>query len=133
MSVLLDLKTLLDSESVGPAFIGRRLDPPEQPDAGIWLQTYVGDPNRLLDGDNLPADERLAVQVMARAQQHDQFAAETLAHQAFRALSTRHVSVNGREYAWVRANHYPAYIGVDENDRPLVVCNFTARRRGLTP
>lgn len=126
MSVLTDLATLLTSVGA-PVVPGRR---PAAPDRVVSLQTYPGDPNRILDANNLPADERLAVQVTARAERGNQAAAEALAEAAFRAVSRRHVVLNGRAYDWIRANHYPAYVGVDENDRPMVVVNVTARRRG---
>ena len=126
MSVLRDLATLLTGVGA-PIITGRR---PATPDRMVSLQTYPGDPNRYLDANNLPADERLAVQLTARAERNNQAAAETLAEAAFRAVTQRHVTINGRRYAWIRANHYPAYAGTDENDRPLVVVNLTIRRHG---
>ena len=122
------LGTIAGSGPEPTIFPGRR---PDSPDRMLSVQSYPGDPPRLLDGDNLPADERVAFQITARvARGSGQGAAEVLADQAFRALVGRHLTINGRTYHWIRANHLPASIGVDENDRPLVVVNMTARRRG---
>lgn len=131
MSELLDFAKRLQTAGVGTlwtdVFVGRR---PKTPDKCVTLQTYGGDPNRLLDADNRPADERIAVNVMTRAA--NQADAETLARSAFDALSFRHFTGDsGDRYAWGRATSMPAYIGTDENDRVLVGFNFTARRHGL--
>lgn len=105
---------------------------PASPDRVLTLHSYIGDGNRLHDASNLPADERIAVQVTARASTWGD--ADAFAVAAYRALPFRHYTVNGRSYAWGLANHVPAAIGSDENDRKLVVFNFTARRHGdLSP
>lgn len=132
MSVLLDLATLLQAKGVGTLwttiFIGRR---PSTPDTCLVLQSYQGDPNRLHGDTNVPADERLAVQVMARAV--NQADAEALAEAAFTQVQFRHETLaSGRVYAWCRANQSPAYIGVDENNRALISFNVTLRRDRTT-
>lgn len=131
MSVLTDLGQLLETRSVGilwtDIFLGRR---PAEPDTCLTLQTYQGDPNRLHGDSNVPADERLAVQVMARAA--DQGDAEALAESAYTKIAFRSKTLNGNRYAWCRANTRPAYVGVDANDRALVSFNVTLRRDRTT-
>jgi len=123
VSVLPDLQTLLTDRGVGPVTLGRR---PASPDTILTLQTYQGDPNRLYAETGVPADERLAVQVVARAR--NQAEAEQLAARAFDALQFHARVINGRRYRHSRANQHPAYIGIDENDRALVSFNLTLRR-----
>lgn len=101
---------------------------PATPDRALTLQSYVGEPNRLHDASNRPADERIAVQIVARAGTWAD--ADALAVAAYRALPFRHYEANGRRYAWGVANHHPAAMGTDENHRPLIVFNFSARRHG---
>lgn len=131
MSVLTDLGTLLASKNVGvlwtDIFLGRR---PAEPDLCLTLQTYAGDPNRLHGDTNVPADERLAVQVMARAV--SQADAEALAENAFTNVTFRYQVINGNRYAWCRANQRPAYVGVDANNRPLISFNVSLRRDRTT-
>lgn len=133
MSVLNDLGTYLASKNVGvlwtDIFLGRR---PANPHLCLTLQTYPGDPNRLHGDTNVPADERLAVQVMARGPVDGQAAAETLAESAFTRIAFRYQVINGNRYAWCRANQRPAYVGVDENNRPLISFNVTLRRDRTT-
>ena len=128
MSALVDLRDHLIREGVTtPITLGRR---PDTPDTIITLQSYPGDPGSLPDARGRPLDERLAVQIVTRAS--DQATAEAVAHDLYTRLPARHLTVNGRVYAWIEANHYPAFMGVDANGRPLVVLNVTARRHGLT-
>ena len=135
MSVLIDLATRLQAAGVGTRWngttgtivLGRRIDKPG--DTILALQTYPGDPSRLRDADYQAADERYNVQVTARAvAQKD---AEDLANTAWTAVQGRHLTINQNRYAHIRAPQKPAYIGVDEGDRPLVVFNLEIRRHGL--
>jgi len=132
MSVLNDLAQLLEDEGVGTVetdiFMNRR---PDAPDTCLTLTIYQGEDNRLHADTNIPADERLAVQVSARAPAYVD--AETLADQAFTALHFRHRTLtSGRRYAWSKANQSPGYIGVDANDRKLIVFNLRLRRHRTT-
>ena len=128
-TVLEDLRQRLIDAGVTPVAIGRR---PNEPDEIVTLQTYVGPESRLPDGQNHPADERIAIQAMARGSKRaSQRDAEILARRAHDALIGRHLTMNGVKYDWIEANHLPAYAGRDENDRALVSVNFTVRRRGF--
>ena len=130
-STIMDMATRLADQGLGVVevdiFPGRR---PDGPDTLLAVQTYPGPPPELLGPDNLPAVEPVAFQLLARAGRGRQHEAEELASRAFRALVGRHLVINGRNYDWILANHMPASIGVDENDRPLIVVNMQARRRG---
>ena len=132
MSVLPDLAQLLEDASVGTLgttiFMSRR---PDSPGTCVTLTAYQGEDNRLHADTNIPADERLSVQVATRAA--DYATAETLADQAFTALHFRHKTLaSGRRYAWSKANQSPGYIGVDANDRKLIVFNLRLRRHRTT-
>lgn len=132
MSVLTDLAQRLVDGSVGTLWNGstgtivrgRRIDDPG--DTGIFLQTYPGDASRLRNDSNLAADERLNVQVTVR--DSNQAAAETLALSAWNAIQGNRLTINSNRYAHIRAVQFPAYLGVDERDRPLVVFNVEVRR-----
>lgn len=128
MSVLTDLRDHLTAQGVTAPIA--RGDRPDKPDELLTLQTYGGPPGELRDQRGLPADERLAVQVVARAA--TQAAAETLARQAWSALHFRHETLNGNRYAWCRANQAPYHLGTDERDRHMVAFNLTTRRHGLS-
>lgn len=128
MSVVLDLATRLQTEGVGTigtdVFMIQR---PPTPDTCVTLATYTGDPNRLHDADYQPADERLAVNVVVRGATYP--AAEPLAAQVFAAITFRHETLqSGSTYAYCRASSYPAFLGRDENHRPLLAFNVTLRR-----
>lgn len=132
MSVLSDLAQLLQTEGVGTVgtdiFMVRR---PDSPNTCLTLTEYQGEDNRLPGPTNIPADERLSVQVAARAESYPD--AEALASQAFTALHFRHKTLaSGRRYAWSKANQSPGYIGVDANDRKLIVFNLRLRRHRTT-
>lgn len=132
MSVLTDLVALLETEGVGTVgtdiFYSRR---PDQPDTCLTLTDYPGQASRLHGPTNIPADERIAVQVMARSKSYD--TAKALAESAFTALHFRHKTLaSGRRYAWSKANQQPAPIGVDANDRRLVSFNLRLRRHRTT-
>lgn len=132
MSVLPDLTQLLQTEGVGTVgtdiFMNRR---PDSPDTCITLTNYSGEDSRLRGDTNIPADERLSVQVAVRS---DSYAtAQTLAEQAYVALHFRHKTLaSGRRYAWSKANQLPGFIGVDANDRKLIVFNLRLRRHRTT-
>ena len=128
MSVLTDLATRLDTEGVGTLntdiFRGRL---PDEPDECIALQTYAGDPSRIRNDEYLAADERLNVQVLVRSLY--QGAAETLAATAWDAAQFRSETLtSGRFYPYSRAAQYPAYLGVDDRGRHLMVFNLEVRR-----
>lgn len=137
MSVLTDLADRMEAEGVGTKWngstgdisMGMRFDAINSP--ALFLQTYAGDPSRIRNEEYLAADERLNVQVLARGPKGNQGAAETLAVNAWTAVQGRHVTINNSTYAHIRAPQYPAYLGVDEQDRPLVVFNLELRRHGL--
>ncbi len=124
-TLLEDLRQRLLDAGVTPVATGRA---PDQPDTLVILQTYAGGESSLLDADGIPADERHAVQVMARAR--SQRAAEALAKRASDAIAGRHFTSNNNRYCWAFANHQPFFVGVDANDRALVSTNITVRRHG---
>lgn len=134
MSVLVDLADRLEAAGTGTVWdgttgdivYGKRIDAPG--DRALFLQTYAGDASRYHNDDYLPADERLNVQVIARGA--NQAEADVLAKAAWKAVQGRYATINGRHYVYIRAPQHPAYMGVDERDRPLVVFNLEVRRDG---
>lgn len=127
--MITDLATHLQNEGVGTIgttiFQGRL---PDQPDECIAITKYVGDPNRLHGNTNLPADERGNLQVLIRAARDDTASAATLADSVYDAVHFRHETLNGSRYDWSEANHTPAQLNRDENDRPIWVVNVTVKR-----
>ena len=126
MSALLALRDRLAALDPGaPVFAGAR-------DVGgdaINLQTYGGDPGLHFDGGNLPLFEFIAFQAMARSV--NQARASELAERVYELMPGRYLTLSdGVRYDWIVANHRPAYAGVDEAGKALVVVNFTARRDG---
>lgn len=104
---------------------------PDSPDMVLTLREYAGDPPKDYDAGGLPAFESPGLQLIARvAPNAGVAAAEALAVDAMRWLAGRHVNVATQRYDWVAPNHRPFLMGFDENDRPLVVCNFRVQRWG---
>lgn len=132
MSVLRDLATLLQTEGVGT--IGTNIfmsERPDNPDDLIALTDYQGEASRLHGPTNIPADERISVQVMTRSYSYE--TAKALAESAYTVLHFRHATLqSGRDYAWSKANQRPAYVGVDDKDRKLVSFNLRLRRHRTT-
>jgi hypothetical protein len=133
VSFMVDMRSrLTDAGITTPIALGRV---PDQPDAILAIREYTAERSRDFTADGLPVLERLAVQVIARAAKDAGIAAaESIAWAAYRALSGRHVDVTTgsdyQPYDWIEANHTPTHLGFDENDRPLVVCNFSVQRWG---
>lgn len=130
MSLLLDLATLIHDEGVATLWsdltVGRM---PDAPDQVVALQTYAGDSSRIRNDTNLPADERFNVQVLVRGEPDDQYAAETLASSVHDVVSFRSETLqSGRRYAYARAVQEPAFLQVDDNNRPIVAFNLEVRR-----
>ncbi|MDR9391962.1 MAG: minor capsid protein [Trueperaceae bacterium] len=130
MSVLLDLANRIHDEGVATLWsdltVGRM---PDTPDEIVTLQTYAGDASRIRNDMNLPADERFNVQVLVRAEPDNQYAAETLAAEVYDAVQFRNQTLDsGQRYAYARAVQQPAFLTIDENDRPLVAFNLEVRR-----
>lgn len=128
MSVLTDLATRLDDASVGTLdttiFRGRF---PDEPNECIALQTFAGDPSRIRSNTYRAADERYNVQVLIRSQY--QAAAETLANNAWDAIQGRSLTLtSGRFYPYVRAPQTPAFVGVDDRGRHIMVFDVEVRR-----
>lgn len=129
MSVLTDLRDRLVEAGVTAHVALGRL--PDSPDALIAFRDYPAGPSRDFSGDNLPALESLAVQMLARGSRDAGLAVvEALAWEAYRALTGRHARVNGASYDWIHPQHAPAPLGVDANDRPIYVVNWTIQRWG---
>lgn len=126
MSVLTALRDHLVSRDPGALVVAGARDVGDQD--VINLQTYGGDPGLHLDGGNLPLFEFIAFQAMTRSvnQEH----AALVAERVYELMPGRHLTLDGVRYDWIVANHRPAYAGVDEAGRALVVVNFTARRDG---
>lgn len=137
MSVLTDMRARLLDAGIGTPIALARV--PDQPDAVIAIREYPAERSRDFTGRGLPVFERSAVQVIARAARDAGVAAaESIAWAAYRALSGRHALVevgsSAQEYDWIVANHAPAHLGFDDNDRPLIVTNFSVQRWGdVTP
>lgn len=132
MNLLTDFGQLLQSEGVGTLgtdiFLSRA---PDQPDECLILTEYQAYPSRIFGNRNIPADERHAVQVMARAADYP--SALSLAHEAYDVVNFRHKTLaSGRRYAWSKADSQPFFMGVDGNDRKMVVFNIRIRRHRTT-
>jgi hypothetical protein len=133
MSLLADMRTrLTDAGITTPIALGRT---PDQPDALIAILESVAERSRDFTADGLPVLERRGLQLRARAGKDAGIAAaEAIAWAAYRALSGRHAEVatgsDYQPYDWIIARHAPAHIGFDDNDRPIVVCNFSVQRWG---
>lgn len=135
--LLPDLKARLDAFGIMPVHLGRMRD---QPDHAIALIPYPGDASRDHAASGLPVLESHNVQVMIRASTRDGIAgAETLAYRAYRAIVGRHLllpdpATGPRRYDWIRAPRVPAYVGTDQNDRPIVTFDLEIQRWGdVTP
>lgn len=101
---------------------------PDKPNELLLLREYPAGAPRDLDGASRASLERHSIQVLARAISVAD--AETLAWRAYRALPARHHVSGGGVIDWIIANHTPHHIGFDQNDRALVVCNYTLQRWG---
>ena len=101
---------------------------PDAPNELLLIREYPAAPPRDLDPNAHAALELHSVQVIARGT--SVAAAENLAWRAYRALPARHLSTTSGVIDWITANHTPHHVGFDENDRALVVCNFTLQRWG---
>jgi hypothetical protein len=101
---------------------------PDSPDELVLVREYPSGSPRDLDANARAALEHHGVQVLARAV--SVAAAEALAWRAYRALPGRHLDLAGVRFDWITANHAPHHLGFDQNDRALVVCNFTLQRWG---
>lgn len=116
-----------------PIALGRL---PDQPDTVLALISRPSRPSKDLDGRNLPAHERLSVQLVARVGKDAGIAAaESIAVAAYRALVGRHVVISvgsgpARIYDTIYAEHVPAHTGYDANDRPLVSTTLSMQRHG---
>lgn len=130
VQALPDLAQRLEDQGVGT--VGTNIFParmPPTPDKCVAIIAYPGDPNRLHGNDDLPVDERFNIQYVIRAAADDNDGAFTLANSVFDALAFRHETLNsGRRYTWQRANHMPALLDRDENDRPRLVINAQLAR-----
>ena len=101
---------------------------PDKPDELLLAREYPAGSPRDHDARGRAALELHAVQVLARALTVD--AATALAWRAYYALPARHLNTSGGVVDWLIANHTPAHVGYDQNDRALVSTNFTLQRWG---
>ena len=83
------------------------------------------------NGNSLEACEHVAFQVQCRVGTDYDEAREIL-EIVYRRLNGRKDYQNPNDteylYQWIRAKHPPFHLGNDENNRPIVVCNFEAMR-----
>ena len=129
MSVLVDLHARLVAQGYAGTVQLARLD--ATPDAVLCLRQYQAEPSRDRDARDLPALERLAVQMLVRGAMNAGLNEPmNRAEQAYRALSGRHLTINARRYDWVYSDSPPVPFGYDENDRPLVLVNWSIQRWG---
>jgi len=101
---------------------------PDTPDELLLVREYASGPPRDADANARASLEHHGIQVLARAIAVAD--AEALAWRAYRALPGRHLTLSGERIDWITANHTPHHLGFDQNDRALVVCNFTLQRWG---
>lgn len=131
--VLLDMQARLSDQGVLTTVALARL--PDAPDSILALREYGAERSVDFTGSGLPVLERFAVQLVARASKDaGADAAEALAWEAYRALVGKHIEVTRgslvNRYDWVYANAVPHHAGYDQNDRPLVIVNFSLQRWG---
>ena len=129
MSVIVDMRArLIQYGFTTPIALGRM---PDQPDVVLMLREYEGGPNKDFTAENLPVFEELAVQMWARVGKDQGIAAaQTIAVQAYRILSGRHLRINGNSYDRFIAAWTPAHLNTDELDRPIVGTNWRIQRWG---
>jgi hypothetical protein len=129
MSVIVDMRTrLLQYGFTTPIALARL---PDQPDVILMLREYEAGPNKDFTAENLPVFEELAVQMWARVgKDQGVAAAQTIAVEAYRILSGRHLRINGNSYDRFIAAWTPAHLMTDELDRPIVGTNWRIQRWG---
>ena len=101
---------------------------PDTPDELLLVRSSPAGSPTYLNASGRAAIEYHAIQVLARALAIDD--AEALAWSAYHALPARHLEDTGGRIDWLTANHAPAHVGFDQNDRAIVSVNFTLQRWG---
>lgn len=97
---------------------------PLTPDVVVAVIASGGSPPRVAMGPTVLQRE-LSVQVLSRAAQDGYQACETLALQVHTILLTvGPVTLNGTVYRLIEAVDEPAYLGTDENERPMFSANY---------
>lgn len=111
-------------------FAARR---PETPDDAVTLyETQGKEPEHTMGTTpGLPALERPRVQVVARGSGY------VTARQKMRDVMValdglRNRTINGVQYHYIQALQSPFDLGVDELNRPLIVCNFEVQKAAST-
>jgi hypothetical protein len=95
---------------------------PDQPDDLVALFEYAGSPTELTMCD-APALERPGLQVRVRNRTYPA-ARATIAAAVDALHGLADVTLDGTRYLLIRANQSPASIGLDQNNRSELVCNF---------
>lgn len=100
---------------------------PDAPDVCVAVYETGGLPSvhAMAAGPGLAVVERPRIQVLCRAGRDDYETARSKAHSVFKLLDgLRARSINGTAYKWAAAVQSPFFIGPDQNNRPLISCNF---------
>lgn len=112
--------------STGDWGIFKSLMPPEPNRCVALFETGGTAPYRAMSASagSVPA-ERPRVQVVVRGNAFDYEQARSKANDIFKKLDQLgDVTINSVRYLWVAGAQSPFGIGVDENNRPEVVCNY---------
>ena len=123
MAMPKDIAEYLEDQSVGTVgtniFVGQM---PDAPDECIAVMIYGGTaPDEVTEDMESPG-----LQVLIRCAKDDFADGLTLAYSVFNALhGVTDTTIESTYYYRISANQSPAQMGVDGNDRPLFVINFT--------
>lgn len=104
-------------------------DLPERPVTALCITPTPGLGSQHSMGSTVgaPLLESLRFQVRVRAA--DYASADALMVSAHGKLDgLRRKSVNGKTYQWITGESSPFYLGLDEEERPLFACNYSASR-----
>lgn len=132
MSVLVELGQHLQTAAVGTLgtdiFLGFM---PDSPDIVMSLYEYAGSgPEDTFGVDDLPYNDKLNIQVRARGTLRGYQEAHDKATAIFGIFTKiANEDIGGGYYFRVRKINGPYLLYVDQQDRPIIVCNYEVWRR----